>query len=140
MPVFSGIRTEYGEILCISLYSPNAGRYGARKTLITDTFDAVWLTRKFFKIWRLLPLQLSTYGIYSSERQGRSFNFEFFQRGAYSRDALFRGRHTLNISKRHKSTFNLSLKSNNKNRNNNRRIESLMFKIVCKTPPFTKEK
>ena len=37
------------------------------------------------------------------------------------------------------NTFNLSLKSNNKNSKNNKRIECLMFKIVCKTPLFTKE-
>ena len=54
--------------------------------------------------------------------------------------ALIRGRRSLNISKRHQNTFNLSLKSNNKNSNNNRRMKCLMFKIVCKTPLFTKEK
>ena len=47
-------------------------------------------------------------------------------------------RHLLNISKRHQNTFNLDLSSKNKNSNNNRRIKSLMFKIVCKTPLFTK--
>ena len=59
--------------------------------------------------------------------------------GAYSRKVLFRGRRSLNMSKRHQNTFNLSLKSNNKDSNNNRRIECL-FKIVCKTPLFTKGK
>ena len=80
------------------------------------------------------------YRIYSSERRGRSFNFEFSKGGAYSTEALFRGRRSLNISNKHQNTFNLPLKSNNKNRNNNRRIECLMFKIVCKTLLFTKEK
>ena len=80
------------------------------------------------------------YRIYSSERPGRSFNFEFSKGGAYSRETLFRGRRSLNISKRHQNTFNLSLKSNNKISNNNRRIECLIFKIVCKAPLFTKEK
>ena len=83
---------------------------------------------------------LCAYRIYSNERPGHSFNFEFSKGGVYSREVLFRGRRSLNISKRHQNTFNLSLKSNNKNSNNNRRIECLMFKIVCKTPLFTKEK
>ena len=60
--------------------------------------------------------------------------------GAYSREALFRGMCSLNISKRYQITFNLSLKSSNKNSNNNRRIECLMFKIVCKITLFTEEK
>ena len=80
------------------------------------------------------------YRIYSSERPVRSFNFEFSKGGAYSRQVLFRGRRSLNISKRHQNTYNLSLKSNNKTSNNNRKIECLMFKIVCETPLFTKEK
>ena len=63
------------------------------------------------------------------------------QRGdAYSREALFLGRRSLNTSKRHQNTFNLSLKSNNKKSNDNRRIKCLMFKTVCKTSLFTKEK
>ena len=59
---------------------------------------------------------------------------------SFEMGALFRGRRSLNTSKRHQNTFNLSLESNNKNSNNNRRIECLTFKIVCKTPLFTKEK
>ena len=80
--------------------------------------------------------QNSKYGIYSSELPGRSFNFEF------SNGALNRGRRSFeaNISKGHQNIFNLSLKLNNKNNNNNRRIKCLMFKIVYKTPLFTKEK
>ena len=78
--------------------------------------------------------------IYSSESPGRSSSFEFSKGGAYSREALFRGRHSWNSSKGHENTFNLSLKSNNNDSNNNRRIDCLMFKIVCKTPLFTKEK
>ena len=81
------------------------------------------------------------YHIYLSEYPWHSFNIEFSKGGgAYLREALFQGRHSLNISKRHQNIFNLSLKSNNKNSNNNRRTECLMFKTVCKTPLFTKEK
>ena len=60
--------------------------------------------------------------------------------GTFSREVLFRGRHSLNISKRHQNTLNLSLESNNKKSNNNRRMKCIMFKTVCKTPLFTKEK
>ena len=60
--------------------------------------------------------------------------------GAYSSEALFRRKRSLNISKRHQNTSNLSLSSNNKSSNNNRRIKCLMFKILRKTPLFTKEK
>ena len=49
------------------------------------------------------------YRIYSSERPGRSFNFEFSKGGAYSRETLFRGRRSLNISKRHQNTFNTTI-------------------------------
>ena len=87
-----------------------------------------------------LTTETQEYRIYSSERLGCSFNFELSKGGAYSREAFFRGRHSLNISKRYQNTFNLSLKSNNKSSNNNRRIKCLMFKIVCKTQLFTKEK
>ena len=80
------------------------------------------------------------YRIYLSERPGCSFNFEFSKGGAYSREALFQRGRSFNISKRHQNSLNLSLKSNNNNSNNNRIIECLMFKIVCKTPLFTKEK
>ena len=77
----------------------------------------------------MLEYRIYSYLILSSQRGG-----------AYSREALLRGRRSLNISKRHQNTFNLSLKSNNKNSNNNRIIGCLMFKIVCKIPLFTKEK
>ena len=40
---------------------------------------------------------LNPYRIYSSERPGRPFNFGFSNGGAYLRDALFRGRFSLNI-------------------------------------------
>ena len=75
------------------------------------------------------------YRTYSS-RSGRSFNFEFSKGGAYPRKTLFR-RRCSNISKRHQNTFNLCLEPNNKNSNNNRRINCLMFKIMFKTPLFT---
>ena len=97
--------------------------------------NLIWLLDKTFN-----SSQYTTYRIYLSERPGRSFNFEFSKGGAYSREAVFRGRRSLNTSKRHQNTFNLSLKSNNKNSNNNRRIQCLTFKIVSKTPLFTKEK
>ena len=83
---------------------------------------------------------LDIYRIYSSEHPGHSFNFEFSKGGAYWREVFFQGRHSLNILKKHQNTFNLSLESNNKNSNISRRIKCLMFKIVCKTPLFTKEK
>ena len=41
------------------------------------------------------------YCIYLTERPGRSFNFWFSKRGAYSREMVFRGRRSLIISKRH---------------------------------------
>ena len=92
----------------------------------------------------LLVFKMNTgklkYRIYSSEHPGCSFNFEFSNGGTYSREVLFRGRCSLNISKRHQNTFNLSFKSNNKNSNNNKKTEYLIFKIVCKTPLFNKEK
>ena len=37
--VFSRIRTEYGEIL-LSVFSPNAGKYGPEKIWYLDTFHA----------------------------------------------------------------------------------------------------
>ena len=40
---FSRIRTEYGEILSLSVFSPNAGKYGPEKTPYLDTFHAVLL-------------------------------------------------------------------------------------------------
>ena len=43
--------------------------------------------------------------ILGSQRKGWGGGDE----GAYSREALFRGRHSLNISKRDQSIFNLSL-------------------------------
>ena len=39
--VFSRIRTEYGEILYLSVFSQNAGKYGPEKTLYLDNFHAV---------------------------------------------------------------------------------------------------
>ena len=42
-------------------------------------------------------------------------------------------------NKKKKNTFNLPLQSINKNSITNRRIKHFMFKIVCKTPPFTKK-
>ena len=45
--VFSRIRTEYGEILRIlslrylSVFSPNAGKYGPEKTPYLDTFHTI---------------------------------------------------------------------------------------------------
>ena len=44
--VFSRIWTEYGEILrrdteYLSVFSPNAGKYGPEKTLYLDTFHTV---------------------------------------------------------------------------------------------------
>ena len=41
--VFSRIRTEYGEILRISVFSPNPGKYGPEKTPYLDTFHTVIL-------------------------------------------------------------------------------------------------
>ena len=70
--------------------------------------------------------------------RGAHLIFGFSMRGEGG--TLIRGRRSLNISKRQQNTFNLSLKSNNKNSNNNKGIECFMFKIVGKTPLFTKEK
>ena len=39
--VFSRIWTEYGEILYLSVFSPNAGKYGPEKTYL-DTFHTVY--------------------------------------------------------------------------------------------------
>ena len=39
--VFSRIRTEYGEILYLSVFIPNAGKHGPEKTPYLDTFHAV---------------------------------------------------------------------------------------------------
>ena len=39
--VFSCIRTEYGDLLRKSLFSPNAGKHGPEITLYLDTFHAV---------------------------------------------------------------------------------------------------
>ena len=92
----------------------------------------------------LETLAIFKYRIYSCERSRRSFNFEFSKpgggEGAYSSEALFRRKRSLNISKRHQNTSNLSLSSNNDSSNNNRRIKCLMFKILRKTPLFTNEK
>ena len=43
--VFSCIRTEYGEILYLSVFSPNAGKYRPEMTPYLDTFRAVTLTQ-----------------------------------------------------------------------------------------------
>ena len=71
------------------------------------------------------------YHIYSSEGPWHSFNIGFSKGGAYSREALFQGRRSLNISKRLQNTFNLFLYSNHKNNNNNRRINCLMFLLLA---------
>ena len=39
--VFPRIRTEYGEIRHLSVFSPSAGKYGPEKTPYLDTFHAV---------------------------------------------------------------------------------------------------
>ena len=39
--VFSCIRTEYGDLLRKSLFSPNTGKHGPEITLYLDTFHAV---------------------------------------------------------------------------------------------------
>ena len=39
--VFSCIRTEYREIVCLSVFSPNTGKYGPEITSYLDTFHAV---------------------------------------------------------------------------------------------------
>ena len=87
----------------------------------------------FFKIFK--------YRIYSCERPRRSFNFGFskqggclFEWGALSTEAL------IEYIKKTSNTSNLSLSSNNNSSNNNRIIKCLMFKILRKTPLFTKEK
>ena len=78
---------------------------------------------------------------YLSERPGRSFKGGFSKEGG----GLFGGR-ALSMEaliKYIKKTFNLSLKSNNKKSNNNRRIKCLIFLFehhCCKAPLFTKEK
>ena len=41
--VFSRIRTEYGEILCISIFSPNAGKYRQEEPPYLDTFMQCYL-------------------------------------------------------------------------------------------------
>ena len=64
------------------------------------------ILRLFLTFW---SETMRDYHIYSSERPGRSSNFEFSKEGAYSREALFRGRRSFNILKRHQNTFNLSL-------------------------------
>ena len=40
--LFSHIRTGYGEIQYLSVFSPNAGKYGTEKTPYLDTFHAVF--------------------------------------------------------------------------------------------------
>ena len=94
----------------------------------------------FEKIQMILMMKMSAVFTQVSVRGAHLILNSQRRRSAYLTQALFRGRRSLNISKRHQNTFNLSLKSNNKNSNNNRRIEYLMFKIVCKTPLYTKEK
>ena len=47
--------------------------------------------------------------IYSSDSPGDSFNFGFSKAGTYLGEALFRGRCSLIISKRHQNIFSLSL-------------------------------
>ena len=79
------------------------------------------------------------YRIYSSEHPGHSFNFGFSRDGAYSREALsFEGStHYLyqkNIKILSTCRFNQTMRTVITTR-----IKCLMFKIMCKTPLFTKK-
>ena len=49
--VFSCIRTEYGDLLRKSVFSPNTGKYGPEKTLYLDTFHAVGIFTENFTIF-----------------------------------------------------------------------------------------
>ena len=108
--VFSCIRTECGEIQSISLFSVQIrGKYGPEKLRIR-TYPSLSL----LKLERMTVIvQWLEYQIYSSERLWLSFKFGFSMggRGAYSKEALFRGRLSLYVytSKIHQSIFDLSL-------------------------------
>ena len=59
--VFSRIRTEYGEI---SVFSPNAGKYGPEITSCLDTFHVVLVIRlanriKYYNFWFSQETRLS---------------------------------------------------------------------------------
>ena len=68
----------------------------------------IWMF-KYVEINYLKMNQQKDSMIFTVVTQVSSFNFDFSKDGTYSREALFRGRRTLNISKRHQNTFNLSL-------------------------------
>ena len=55
--VFSGMWTEYEEIRHLSLFSPNAGKYGPEITLYLDTFHAVHVS---FILWSFSSWLIST--------------------------------------------------------------------------------
>ena len=85
--------------------------------------------------------QKNMYRIYSSEHPGHSLNFGFSKNGAYSREAfsfeggthIYQGQKDIKILST--CLFNQTMRTVIITR-----IKCLMFKIVCKTPLFTKEK
>ena len=82
------------------------------------------------------------YSIYSSKHPGHSFDFEFSRDGAFSRETLSFEGGTLYIYIYQKDIKILSTCLFNQTMRTViiTRIKCLMFKIVCKTPLFTKEK
>ena len=77
------------------------------------------------------------YGIYSSEHSGHSLNFGFSRDDAYLREVLsFKGG-THYIYQKDTKILSTCLFSQTMR---TVIITSLMFKIVCKAPLFTKEK
>ena len=80
------------------------------------------------------------YRIYSSEHPGHSFNFGFLRDGTYSREALsFEGR-THYIYQKDIKILSTYLFNQTMRTVITTRIKCLIFKIMCKTPLFTKEK
>ena len=57
--VFSRIRTEYGDTKYLSVFSPNAGKYGPEITPYLDTFQAVNILRKISLQFQNLKLSIS---------------------------------------------------------------------------------
>ena len=84
--------------------------------------------------------QKNMYRIYSSEHPGHSFNFGFSRDGAYLREALSFEGGTHYIYQKDIKILSACLFNQTMRTVIITRIKCLMFKIVCKTPLFTKEK
>ena len=78
--VFSRIRTEYREILrispYISVFSPNAAKYGPEKTPYLDTFHTVLALTHFMPLIFFLTTKIFTFLriIFCKERRSRWLN------------------------------------------------------------------